>query len=170
MCTLGDMHPAHVWRDLAEPGSDQTPLTDELLDATESQLGVRLPEALVALLRARNGGVLQLRFPPGRNYNTVHYSIRGIGPKWPRIEKDAWWHDPEWGPPRPADAEWLIPVDGDGHWDLCLDYRRSPADSSGLRVHPAIVVVDTEKFEPNIESIVAESFDGYLAQLVPDDE
>ncbi|MEV0669504.1 SMI1/KNR4 family protein [Mycobacterium sp. NPDC050441] len=164
------MHPAQVWREPDEPAYDQPRLTDELLDAAESQLGVRLPEALVALLRVKNGGVLQLRFPLERNYNTVHYSIRGVGPNWPRVEKEAWWHDPEWGPPRPVDAEWLIPFDGDGHWDLCLDYRSSPTDSSGLRLHPAVVVVDTEELEPNIESFVAESFDDYLAQLVPPDD
>ncbi|WP_238390541.1 MULTISPECIES: hypothetical protein [unclassified Mycolicibacterium] len=47
------------------------------------------------------------------------------------------------------------------------DYRRSPTDPAGLRTHPAVVVIDTEEVEPNIESFVATSFDDYLGQLVP---
>jgi len=43
-------------------------------------------------------------------------------------------------------------------------------ESSGFRVHPAVVVIDTEELEPNIESFVAVSFDDYLAQLVPADD
>jgi hypothetical protein len=161
------MQLSQVWQVPPAPLYAQPPLTDELLATTERQLGVRLPEPLVTLLRLQNGGLLQLGFPLERNYNTDHYTIRGLGPNSPRIEKEAWWHDPEWGPPRPAEAEWLIPFDGDGHWDLCLDYRRSATDSSGLRVHPAVVVIDTEESEPDIESYVAASFDDYLAQLAP---
>lgn len=77
---LGGMELAHVWEVPPAPAYDQPPLTDELLDAAEHQLGVRLPEALVALLRVQNGGLLQLGFPRERNYNTVHYIIRGLGP------------------------------------------------------------------------------------------
>ena len=156
-----------IWDGPPYQSSGQVPLTDELLDATERQLGVRLPDSLVALLRWQNGGSLQVEFPKDRNFNTTHYLIRGIGPQFPRLEKDAWWHDPVWGPPSPDGAEWLIPFDGDGHWDLCLDYRRSSTDSAGLRTEPGVVVIDTEELDPNIESFVAASFDDYLAQLVP---
>lgn len=148
----------------------QAPLTDGLLDATEQQLGVRLPESLVVLLRCQNGGYLQVGFPEDRNYNTTHDIIRGIGTRFPCLEKDAWWHDDEDFEPRPASAEWLVPFDGDGHWDLCLDYRRSPADSAGLRTDPAVVVIDTEARDPDVESFVAASFDEYLAQLVLADD
>ncbi|WP_280835717.1 SMI1/KNR4 family protein [Mycolicibacterium frederiksbergense] len=145
----------------------QASLTDGLIDATEQQLGVRLPESLVALLHYQNGGYLHVGFPGGLDYNTTHDIIRGIGPKYPCLDKGAWWHDDEDFEPRPVGAEWLIPFDGDGHWDLCLDYRRSPTDPAGLRTHPAVVVIDTEEIEPNIESFVATSFDDYLGQLVP---
>ncbi|WP_170092296.1 SMI1/KNR4 family protein [Mycobacteroides abscessus] len=164
------MDPAHVWKVPPYESSVQPPLTEALLDATERQLGVRLPESLVALLWGQNGGHLRVGFPMDRNYNTTHEVIRGIGPKSPRLEKAAWWHDPDWGPPRPADAEWLVPFDGDGHWDLCLDYRRSPTDSAGLRIDAAVVVIDTEARDPDVESFVAASFDEYLAQLVPSDD
>lgn len=164
------MDPANVWTAPPYESAVQPPLTDELLDATERELGVRLPESLVALLRYRNGGGLRVGFPKDRNYNTTHEEIRGIGTKYPCLEKDAWWHDDEDFEPRPAEAEWLIPFDGNGHWDLCLDYRQSPTDPTGLRIHPAVVVVDTEASEPNVESFVAASFDEYLAQLVPSDD
>lgn len=164
------MDPANVWTAPPYESSLQPPLTDELLDATERDLGVRLPESLVALLWGQNGGYLRIRFPEDRDYATTHDMIRGIGAKSPRLEKDAWWHDPDWGPPRPTEAEWLIPFDGNGHWDLCLDYRRSSTDPTGLRTHPAVVVIDTEAREPNVESFVAASFDEYLAQLVPSDD
>ena len=36
-----------------------------------------------------------------------------------------------------------------------------------MRTGPAVVVIDTEEREPDIESFVAETFDDYLAQLVP---
>ncbi|MED5810755.1 SMI1/KNR4 family protein [Mycolicibacterium sp. 050232] len=163
------MNPAHVWK--VPPYEDyvQAPLTDELLDTTEQRLGVRLPESLVALLRAQNGGYLQVGFPEDEEYNTTHDIIRGIGSKFPCLQKNAWWHDDDDDfEPRPAGAEWLVPFDGDGHWDLCLDYRRSPTDPAGLRTNPAVVVIDTEVYDDaDVESFVAASFDEYLAQLVP---
>lgn len=164
------MDPAQIWRVPPYEGYVQSLLTDELLDATERELGVRLPTAYVALLRVQNGGYLRVGFPEDRNYNVTHSVIRGIGTKYPRLTKDAWWHDEEDFEPVPAGAEWLIPFDGDGHWDLCLDYRQSPTDATGLRTDPAVVVIDTEELDPNIESFVAESFCAYLGQLVPSDE
>lgn len=87
------MDPTQVWRVPPAPLRTQPPLTDELLETTERQLAVRLPESLVRLLRFQNGGVLQVCFPDERNYNTTHHFIRGIGPRSDRIEKAAWWHD-----------------------------------------------------------------------------
>lgn len=158
------MHPAQVWKSPPAPKRTQPPLTDELLDTVERQLGVRLPESLVQLLRFQNGGLLRVCFPESRNYSISHFLIRGIGPGSGRIEKAAWWHEDPDFPSRPVGAEWVIPFDGDGHWDLCLDYRRSPTDPSGLRTDPAIIVIDSE-LDP--ETFVGESFDEYLGQLVP---
>ncbi|SHR63906.1 SMI1 / KNR4 family [Mycobacteroides abscessus subsp. massiliense] len=164
------MDPAQIWRVPPYEGYVQAPLTDELLEEAEQHLGVRLPAAYVSLLRVQNGGYLRVGFPNDRDYNVTHAIIRGIGTEYPRLTKDAWWHDEEDFEPIPAGAEWLIPFDGDGHWDLCFDYRRSPTDAAGLRTDPAVVVIDTEKLDPDIESLVADSFDTYLAQLVPSDD
>lgn len=156
-----------MWKAPPYKNSVQAPLTDELLDETERELGVRLPVSLVTLLRVQNGGHLEVGFPDDHNFDTTHDIIRGVGTMYPCLEKDAWWHDPDWGPPRVDEAEWLVPFDGDGHWDLCLDYRRSPTGPDGLRADPTVAVIDTEAREPDIESFVAGSFDAYLAQLVP---
>ncbi len=163
------MDPAQIWRLPPYEAYLQSALTGELLESTEQRLGVRLPAAYVALLRAQNGGYLQVGFPENRNYNTTHTVIRGIGTEYPYLAKEAWWHDDEDFEPIPAGAQWLIPFDGDGHWDLCLDYRQSLTDSIGLRTDPAVVVIDTEELDPTIESFVADSFEAYLAQLVPVD-
>ncbi|NOR99681.1 SMI1/KNR4 family protein [Mycobacteroides abscessus] len=163
------MDPAQVWRAPSEHYV-QSPLTDELLAAAEQELGVRLPAAYVSLLRVQNGGYLRVGFPEDRDYNVTHDIIRGIGTEYPHLAKEAWWHDEEDFEPIPAGAQWLIPFDGDGHWDLCLDYRQSPTDATGLRTDPGVVVIDTEKPDPDIESFVADSFDAYLTQLVPEDD
>lgn len=159
-----------MWEVPPYENSVQAPLTQELLDAAERELGVRLPESFVSLLRGQNGGYLRVGFPDSQNFNTTHDVIRGVGTKFPRLEKDAWWHGDENFKPRPTGAEWLVPFDGDGHWDLCLDYRRSETAPDGLRTHPAVVVIDTEEREPDIESSIAASFDDYLALLVSSDD
>ncbi|ERG69327.1 SMI1/KNR4 family protein [Segniliparus rugosus] len=160
-----------MWRAPPAPAYAQPPLTDESLEAVGRQLGVRLPESLVELLRFQNGGLLQVEFSKERGHNVTHYVIRGVGPNDPRIEKQAWWHENPDFSPRPMQAEWLIPFDGGGHWDLCLDYRRSPTDPTGLRTCPATVVVDSECGpHESCESFVAASFDDYLDQLVPADD
>ena len=52
----------------------------------------------------------------------------------------------------------MIQFDGDGHWMLCFDYRKSQES-------PAITLVDTE--DPT-EQPIAESFGAYLQMLQPD--
>lgn len=135
----------------------------------EQELGVRLPSSLVALLMFRNGGPIRMTLPQDRDYDIVHREIRGVGEKFPHLAKEAWWQWPDEGVPIPPDPDWLISFDGNGHWDLCLDYRRSLTDTAGLRIDPAVTVIDTERID--IECPVAESFDAYLADLiVPPDE
>lgn len=118
------MDPAQIWRVPPYEAYVQSALTNGLLEVTERELGVRLPTAYRVLLRVQNGGHLRVRFPENRNYKTTHSIIRSIGTKYPYLAKEAWWHDDEDFEPRPSGAAWLIPFDGDGHWDLCLDYRR----------------------------------------------
>ncbi|WP_019202286.1 SMI1/KNR4 family protein [Tsukamurella sp. 1534] len=158
-----------LWRLWQHPPLDgylQPMLTVEALRETERELGVRLPEPLVGALGIQNGGLTRFTFPAPRNFDVPHSVIRGIGPGFWAIRKGAWWHTDPTFAPSPDGAEWLIPFDGGGHWDLCLDYRRSAADDTGLRTAPSVVVVDTDRRDGGIESLVAPTFDEYLSQLV----
>ncbi len=143
--------PDHLWAVPAFLEYVQPPLTDEAVAAAEAQLGVTLPATYLACLRIQNGGYL--RRPRG-----VQRVIEGIGPSFPSITGDqAWWRpkNVEPGAWQPAGAELLIPFDGDGHWDLCFDYR-----ACGPTGEPSITLVDVESESEGPE---APSFDGYLA-------
>lgn len=141
------------------------PLSEAALSAFEGQHRVRLPTTMVTLLRAQNGGYTDWTFRFATDSpNVVHRMLRGIGQGFPALEQQAWWQTPEgeqdW---RPRDPLLLIPFDGDGHWDLCLDYRGSAADRDGHAIDPGVTVIDGELEQ---EEAVSPSFDGYLARLV----
>jgi hypothetical protein len=141
----------------------QPALTDAALREAERSLGVKLPAEYVALLRQQNGGYIRGEWGVSR-------ILRGIGPQYPSLtETSAWWKPgkdsekdseddsesgDEWAPRQP---KLLIPFDGDGHWDICLDYRER-----GPRASPSITSVsgEIESEEP-----VAPSFIDFLARL-----
>lgn len=62
--------------------------------------------------------------------------MRDVLLAYPYLAKEAWWQDEEDFEPRLSGAAWLIPFDGDGHWDLCLDYRQSSTDATGCELTP----------------------------------
>jgi hypothetical protein len=131
----------------------QPPLTEECVAAAERQHAVRLPLFYVAMLRQQNGGYL-------RGVRGVSTCLAGIGPKFPSIVQDnAWWR-PRHGTPEvwvPPCSELLVPFDGDGHWDMCFDYRLH----GGLS-EPAVTYVSCES---ECEESIAPSFESYLASL-----
>jgi len=144
------------WRVPSDLDLTQPALTDDAVGAAQTQLGVRLPEAYLALLKRQNGGLLRATWPA-----SYVKAIRGIGPGQPSITRDgARWRPAllaagAWAPPQP---HLLVPFDGDEHWSICFDYRqRGPA------AEPSITMVDAEceELEP-----VAKSFAGFLAGLV----
>jgi hypothetical protein len=125
----------------------QPPLTDEAVASAEQKLGFRLPATYLAVLRVQNGGYIRYTLP-----DSVHRAISGIGPQFPSLTDFDWDHcrdDVSYA------LDGLIPFDGDGHWHLCLDYRRNSA-------HPAVTYADVECDE---ESEVAPTFAEYLALL-----
>ena len=148
--------PDSYWRVPAFLDYVQPVLTTEAIAAAEAQLGVRLPTVYLALLRHQNGGYT-------RGSHDVANTIYGIGPGYPSITLDgAWWRprnaDLEaWAPERP---DLLIPFDGDGHWDMCLDYRAVGPDGE-----PSVTFVDSECER---EQAVAADFLAYLEGLVVD--
>jgi hypothetical protein len=131
----------------------QPPLTDAVVAAAESQLGVTLPAAYLALLRQQNGGYLRGSVPElGAN------QVLGIGPGWASITDDhAWWRAKDFDGFVPDGRDLLIPFHGDGHWDLCFDYRLC-----GPTGEPSIAHVDVEG---EAVETVADSFTDLLADL-----
>jgi len=146
--------PGGYWQVPAFLDYVQPALTDEALAAAEAHLGVTLPSAYLHLLRQQNGGYL-------RANSGISSQVNGIGPQFPSITRDEGWWRPknaDAGAWAPTDASLLIPFDGDGHWDMCFDYRRG-----GPRGEPSITHVDCEceREEP-----VAADFLDFLAALV----
>lgn len=150
--------PAQLWRAPAFLPHVQPALTATAVRDAERYLGVTLPSAYLSMLAHQNGGYLRATWP-----ELPHRSLDGIGPAFPSLTvDDAWWRTPDadddmWVPPGPA---LLIPFDGEGHWNLCLDYR-----THGPRAEPAVTYVDVDAEE---ETPVADSVDAFLDGLVDD--
>jgi hypothetical protein len=88
--------------------------------------------------------------------------VAGIGSGYRRLARIEPWEpdgENEWVP---VDSHRLVSFDGDGHWELCLDYR-----AGGPLAEPSITYVDGELLE---ERPVADSFDAFLAGLVDETE
>jgi hypothetical protein len=128
----------------------QPVLTNEILAAAEAQMGYTLPAELVALLRIQNGGYIRYRLP-----ESPHEIINGIGPRFPSLNHFDWEEEQEYVS---FALMGLVPLDGDGHWYLCLDYRSD-------KDNPAVSYIDVECDE---EQIVAPNFAAYLKMLVPE--
>lgn len=121
------------------------------LTRTEKALGVKLPAAYVEVLKVQNGGPLRLtqfkmkRKPPkgttwSRSQTYRVGELPGIHPTHHDSLTARGQNAAEWG----VDAG-LIPLDGDGHYWVCLDYRKS-----GPRGEPAIT--HWEEPEPRIDA------------------
>lgn len=125
------------------------------IKTAEGKLGVRLPARLRAMLSTQNGGPLRGR----HRWSTQHHDIRGIEVGYFGIDNNQpWWLDDEhWQPAGPLTL--LVPISGDGHEDLCLDYR-----TSGPVAEPRMTHVDCEMGR---ERTVAASFDEFLEQIEP---
>lgn len=133
----------------------QPPLTDTMLADAEAKIGQALPKEYVDLLRVQNGGYIRYELP-GR----LNESIFGIGPGYPCLVAVEW-DEAQENVSFPLQG--LYPFDGDGHWNLCLDYRKTPNA-------PTVQYVDVEC---DSQTRVAGSFAEYLSMLrvkVRDDE
>ena len=138
---------ANIWSKPAYLPYVQPPLTDEVLHSAEMKLGYSLPEELIALLRVQNGGSIRYTLP-----DTGHGTISGIGPHFPSLlEFD---HLSEYND-LSFETKGLIPFDGDGHWEICLDYREN-------RKSPRVSFID---LECDRQRVIADSFSEYLTQL-----
>ena len=114
----------------------------------QDSIGYTLPKSLIDLLAEQNGG--EIRKVLGGVYPGS--MIWGIGGEWPSISA------PDWSDVRnhvDFDLEGLIPFDGDGHWQLCLDYRFEKDE-------PPITFINIES---NEQVEVATSFDDFAGKL-----
>jgi len=139
--------PDTIWRVPVYLPYLQPPLNDEAVAAAEAAIGYKLPSEYVWLLRKQNGGYIRYALP-----ENVHNMIAGIGPHFPSLTGFDW---DDCANPVSFPLDGLVPFDGDGHWYLCLDYRKNSAA-------PAITIADIECDE---ETHVAESFAAYLGLL-----
>jgi hypothetical protein len=136
-----------IWRVPAYLPYLQTPLTDEAIASAEEEIGYRLPTELLELLRKQNGGYIRMSLP-----DRVHSMITGVGPNFPSLTDFDWEECQEYVS---YPLKGLVPFDGDGHWHLCLDYRKNSAN-------PSITYVDVDGDE---QTDIASSFLGYLELL-----
>ncbi|MCO4744090.1 MAG: SMI1/KNR4 family protein [Proteobacteria bacterium] len=143
---------AQIWRVPAFEDYVRDPLDGAAVAAVEAGLGVRLPEVYVDALRHQNGGYLRMCWP-----GSPSDRIYGIGEGYPNLGGTApWWKD-GWDGWTPADPAGLLAIDGDGHWDVCLDYR-----SCGPTGEPSVAFIDNEA---GVESQLVPSFAAYLEGL-----
>jgi hypothetical protein len=125
----------------------QPPLTDAAIADAEQQIGYKLPMGLLDILRKQNGGYIRYALP-----ESVHTVIAGIGPHYPSLlGRDL----EELAEHVSFPLHGLVPFDGDGHWYLCLDYRKNSEE-------PAITHAD---IECDRVSPVANTFSEYLGKL-----
>jgi hypothetical protein len=141
----------------------QPPLTDGAVADAERVLGVRLPGALLDLLRVQNGGTVA---PGRRRYPTdtptswaadhVPFAeLMGIGRAagTPSL-LDTPYLVREWGLPAA-----VVLLSGTGHFWIALDYRaREP------RAEPSVTWFDTEM---GTELALAPDFRAFVDRLVP---
>jgi len=137
----------HVWSVPAYLPYLQPNLTDEALKNAEDKLGFKLPVALVDLLKIQNGGYIRLSLP-----DYPHNVIAGIGPYYPSLIDFDFTEDQAYVS---FSLKGLIPFDGDGHWYLCLDYRKDVNS-------PSVTFID---IECNKQKTIAKSFSEYLLLL-----
>ncbi len=125
----------------------QPELTDEVLNKAELKLGYKLPKDLVELLKIQNGGYIRKVLE-----ESLNEQIYGIGPHFPSLTDVDWTDYKDWVS---FELNGLIPFDGDGHWNICLDYRIN-------NLNPKVTYVSIES---DSERLIAESFSEYLSKL-----
>lgn len=123
-------------------------LTDEMVHEAETKIGYKLPKDFTDLLKTQNGGYIRYRLE-----DTPHSLISGIGATYPSFTEFEWLMDYEGAVS--YELKGLFAFDGDGHWNLCLDYRKNSTE-------PEVTYIDTET---DYEKKIANNFKEYLGLL-----
>ena len=146
-----------------DPGATGPAITSERVSKVEAEIGFRLPEAYLDVLRERNGGELvndcfrtAFRSSWGGHYFQVGLLL-GIGPAEVSVLDSKYMIE-----------EWQIPVNGvlisstpSGHDWVLLDYG-----DCGPQGEPAVAYVDDGSPGDTVVHRVAETLADFLAALV----
>jgi hypothetical protein len=146
-----------------------TALTDELIESIENELGYKLPESYIEMMRFQNGGI-PINTCHATSEKTSwaedHITISGIY----AIDRDknyslcgdlgSQFMMDEWG--YPPIGVYFADCPSSGHDMLCLDYR-----ALGLDGEPTVVHVDQE-YDYKI-TFVAPSFESFIRGLRDED-
>jgi hypothetical protein len=147
---------------------EPTAVTDELVSEIESRLGVKLPDAYIALMKLRNGGYMsqhlikvEQQIPQPFLYYidkgciavTQIFGLSRNEGEYATIAQNGYLLR-EWDLPAG-----LVLIDGDGHTWIALDYRER-------KHNPSVVFVVSDG--PQIITI-ASDFAEFIERLVPDE-
>lgn len=144
---MKDENVKSIWKIPKYLPYEQPALTPIAIKRAEQKMAVKLPSKYLEILSTQNGGYIRFTIP-----ETGHSRISGIGPFFPSISEFDWFRNWEG---LSFDLEGLFPFDGDGHWNICLDYRSGKSE-------PEVSYIDTER---DIQKTIASDFTSYLKLL-----
>lgn len=140
--------------------------TDEIIRKTEAELGYKLPESYIYLMKQHNGGIPKKCFCPcvNKKFPDMIEGIYGIGSDKTysllgEFRTEFWIE--EWGYPDIGIA--ICDTPSGGHDMVFLDYSQC-----GREGEPRVVVVEQEA-DYNIRHL-ADNFEEFIANLRTDEE
>ncbi|MCQ3829155.1 SMI1/KNR4 family protein [Microbulbifer elongatus] len=145
-----------------------SPITNEVIERTEKELGYKLPDSYIELMAHQNGGIpLNQCFPTGQrtSWSEDHVAISGIfalgSEKTYSLcgELGSKFMIDEWG--YPEIGVYFGDCPSAGHDMICLDYRA--CGKSGI---PKVVHVDQER--DYVITPLANTFEEFIKGLVHD--
>lgn len=128
------------------------PITQEKIDSVESKYNIKLPTGYINFLKTQNGGYINYNTIPEWEDKITLDFISGIqGSEYDTLEKSDYYIK-EWNLPQK-----LLLLSGDGHWWVCLDYRKM-----NERGEPKISYLDSEY---KIDTVISDSFKDFIDKL-----
>ncbi|MFA0961559.1 SMI1/KNR4 family protein [Roseivirga sp. BDSF3-8] len=143
---------------------ENPPLTDKMIKQAEAELGVKLPDSFLDLLKIQNGGYTKgFAFPMTKKttWSDNHVPLTELfgivldkGSESAHNIMQSGYMTQEWGLP-----EKQILLTGDGHWWITLDYRQGSI--------PTVRWIDCECGE---DIHIADSFNDFFNGLLSEDK
>ena len=145
------------------------PVTNELIEAVENELGFKLPDSYIELMKTSNGGIPNKRYFPTKEETTWGDRIQiegifGIGVDGSCYSlcgdnSNLFWID-EWG--YPNFGVYICDTPSAGHDLIMLDYRKC-----GREGEPEVAHIDQER---NYKiTTITQDFETFLRDLTDDD-